>query len=179
MKITINYDLLERISEAKYGFSLVRTFKSALMIIPVVKSFSLADKANTMNTLDFQKYIDNLPLSILSDLIIVTLGSCAVLGITPLIRTNALANLEELAEDLKALNIDTDESLLLNAYKYHTEYKIDFENKVPTLIQKKYINIPTNDKEVSLMQEHVIGSFSYTLSKKRLNKQTNFKLVFN
>ena len=57
--------------------------------------------------------------------------------------------------------------------------KIDFENKVPTLIQKKYINIPTNDKEVSLMQEHVIGSFIYTLSKKRLNKQMNFKLVFN
>lgn len=68
----------------------------------------------------------------------------------------------------------------MDAYKYKTEYEIDSHSKIPLLVQKKYINIPSNDdKEVSLLQEHVIGSHTYTLSKGKPSKQMAFKPAFS
>ena len=70
---------------------------------------------------------------------------------------------------LKDINISTSYELLLDSENYKTEYKLKFdEAKIPYIKQDKYINIPVyNDgdiKEVSLVQEHVIGSKSYSLS---------------
>ena len=59
---------------------------------------------------------------------------------------------------------------MLSAYKYETKYNIkDSESIFPKIEEKKYIKIPIQDeywgnRETPIVQEHIIGSDSYTLS---------------
>lgn len=74
------------------------------------------------------------------------------------------------------ININTTPDLLKQAYVYHTDY----ETKLPKIIQKKYINIPTTlNKEESIVQKHTIGSFTYTISRGKKIKQKALKIAFN
>lgn len=82
-----------------------------------------------------------------------------------------------LASSLKDINIYTDADSIKNARLYKTQYKLVRDEK-PFLQQNKYIMLPTtgsfNADEVSLLQEHNVGSKEYVLSmgepKKRESK---------
>lgn len=68
---------------------------------------------------------------------------------------------------LKDIDVNTTGDLLLDSYKYKTEYEIKRNEKnLPILEQRKYIMVPTKDTngEVSLLQEHIIGTGDYSLS---------------
>ena len=59
-------------------------------------------------------------------------------------------------------------NLLCEAYLYDTEYSLNTEGKVPAIEQKKYIMVPVweygEEKEVSIVQEHILGTKEYTIS---------------
>lgn len=181
MKIIINYDLLQRIAEAKKGFSLIRTSKNALIIVTCFQCIELLSKALTINSIDFQRWLEGFLTLLPFDYLLTILGAGAILSISGVIRREAIDDLDKLASKLNYLNIDTDDNLLLNSYKYHMEYAFDFENKIPSLIQKKYINIPVTNKneEVSILQEHIIGTNTYVISKAKYEKQRQYRLAFN
>ncbi len=54
MKIVINYDLMEKIAEAKYGFSLKRECKIVSATVAVCYSFFSVLNGVAMNSIDFQ-----------------------------------------------------------------------------------------------------------------------------
>lgn len=164
MKIEINYDLLDKIREAKTGFSLNRTVR---YVIPRTIAASAGYATLTLiNNEPIEKALSGIPIFLF-------------LYGAPCLITNGLLSkrwkdlsikeLRLLSYMLKDINISTSYELLLDSESYKTEYKLKFsESKTPYIKQDKYINIPVyNDgeiKEVSLVQEHVIGSKSYSLS---------------
>ncbi|MCI9586085.1 MAG: hypothetical protein HFH45_05600 [Bacilli bacterium] len=180
MKIIINYDLLERAAEAKHKFSLVKETKRAVKFCAFFYSVIWTPYcAITKDPISFSHYLNTLPFNLLLSTGMITLFysfNTYFKGVSDL----AFLDLHILSKKLESLNINTNGDLLMDAYKYKTEYEIDSHSKIPLLVQKKYINIPSNDdKEVSLLQEHVIGSHTYTLSKGKPSKQMAFKPAFS
>ncbi len=159
MKISINYDLLGKIKEAKVGFSLQRyTQKIIIGSSITIAIVNLLAKSNIQ-----------LILSCVTANAFVT----SVVDGLNLLKTSELA-FDELEDkvlvQLKDMDINTDLDLLLDSYIYKKEYKLEFnKNYIPHVTQNKYIMVPTYDNnggkwEKSLVQEHIIGSHQYTLS---------------
>lgn len=180
MKIIVNYDLLERAAEAKYKFSLVKEAKRATKFCAFFYGAIWTPYyAVTRDPISFSQYLDTLPFSFLLGSGMITL-MYVMEAYFKNVSVSAWVDLQRLSKKLEALNIDTTGALLMDAYKYKTEYEFDSDSKIPLLVQKKYINIPSNDdKEVSLLQEHVVGSHIYTLSKEKPSKQMAFKPAFS
>lgn len=173
MKIKVNYDLLEKIQEAKHGFVLQKNVRRVSgMITAVIATQALIEGPfyNVNQILSDLAFL--LPLNVwfrLPDILI-----------TKLKQSESIEELKNLADTLRSINISTDYELLLEAYKYETNYQFEFEeDKFPSLKQNKFIMVPINDegKEVSLMQEYIIGSNEYTLSCG--SPQKELKLSFN
>lgn len=86
------------------------------------------------------------------------------------LQQQALHRLGLLISQMNSLEFNTNFNLLLNSQIYEKKYNIKFnENKLPSLLQQKYILIPTYDykgeiKKTSFVQEHVVGSKEYILS---------------
>jgi len=171
MKIKINYDLLTRISEAKVGMSLNKTFKE----ISVYTSFVAA----------LNMFFGDTPQELLEDTIFTFFiysiyFSLRDLALLSLNKNNAIKDLRYLSQLLQSINVNTSYDLLLNSYKYETNYEFENEKSFfPKLIQKKYIMVPVYDngeeKEVSIVQEHVVGTREYSLACGSPNKA--YKLV--
>lgn len=180
MKIIVNYDLLEKAKEAKYGFSLVKETKwSAKYCAFFYGAIWTPFYAITKDPIAFSQYLHSLPCDFLLCIPIIA-GMRCCMDYFDGKDISAILDLFILSEKLGALNIDTNRMLLMNAYKYKTEYEINSDKKIPRLVQKKYINIPTtDDKEASLLQEHVVGTRTYTLSKGKPRKQMVFKPAFS
>ena len=179
MKLKVNYDLLYKITAAKTGFALDKTRKDVIM-----------------NTLFVESFV--LPLHILAKSSLETIILSAIGGLTMqvgirgigdlilknLVKEVSVFDLLYLTRCLSQINININYDLLLNSYKYETEYEFEFDkSNFPQLVQKKYIMVPAiqdgEEIEVSVMQEHIIGSKDYVLSKGKPSLQKSLKLVRN
>ena len=179
MKIVINYDLLSKISEAKSGFALDKSIKDILkcslmvevIFIPayIAKNYSFREvMVETSKTLAFQSFW------------------CMIIDLlfSKFEKQIALEQLKKLSMELKNININTNYELLLKSYKGQINYKLEKNNSfIPKIKQEKYIIVPVNEngeeKEISVLQEHVVGSRNYVLSRGTCLKQKSLKLVFN
>lgn len=179
MKLIINYDLVDKIKEAKKGISLIKSSKKILL-----KS-SLAEIVFIITSLAFNYSIDGTAKNSIP-------AFCAYLALYWMLETihinknkvKALNDLKKIVIHLKDLNVCTDFELFMESYVYEKEYKLvnKDDSSLPKINQKKYIMVPVyNDgeiKEVSLVQEHIIGSKYYVISYGEPNKQKVFKPVF-
>lgn len=180
MKIIVNYDLLEKVFESKHDISLVKNTKMVTGWTLLASGAILIPSMFVPNSLEFAELIKKTPIVIIFNSICFICGySC--LDIIFNRRKKAIYELKNLSRKLKSLNIDTTNELLQQAYKYKTEYELSTEEGViPRLVQKKYINIPTlEDEEISISQEHTIGTRQYTLSKGKPVKPVALSPSFN
>ena len=97
-------------------------------------------------------------------------------------KEKAAKDLNILATDLEKINIYTTKEQLLQAKKYKTEHEIiNDENDKKQIKQNKYILVPTkNEGEISVLQEHIVGSEDYSLSigePKKVYKLTPIKTL--
>ena len=179
LKIIINYDLLEKIQEAKHGLALVKTSKRVLL------KATITEMVYMLLTL-----FENQPIETLSESFVRVF--CWYLFFHFLLettdvkqnKTKALEEIKKLAIQLNDLNICTEQKLLMDSYIYEKEYELENEEDsiLPKICQKKYIMVPVYDdgeiNEVSLLQEHIIGTKSYVISYGKPNKQKVFKPAF-
>lgn len=172
MKLKINYDLLEKIKIANTGISLKKDVKGILECSTIFTALKIPYSS-------YEELMTNF---------LVRIGAnCLFFGIAhailaKAIKTNAIDELKQLSRDLKKIDISTNYELLLKAYKYKTDYEFIFnEYNNPKLKQKKYIMAPVyingEEKEVSLVQEHTVGTKKYYLSYGSPKKE--FKLASN
>lgn len=164
MKIVVNYDLLDKVREARTGFSLKRINNETMIASaiggPLVTAHNLA------------MGYDN--EEILFDLALIYLLNFEGRAIFRAMFSNSykqLANeqLNALSNHLHDIFVHTDPELLQAAYRYKTKYELDSEDsKLPRLVEKKYIMVPVHNEwdcnERSLVQEHVVGSKEYVIS---------------
>lgn len=174
MKIKINYDFIQKISEGNKGFSLKRTG---------IKIFGFTSTIMFYRAIAFPERKMNFPVECFSLIAFYT----AVFGMLDVLcskerKNKAIESLEILSQDLTMIDVNTNQDLLLKARKYKTDYKISFDDfYFPKLEQKKYIMVPILDnekeKEASLVQKHIIGTDDYDISQGVPKKL--LKLPFN
>lgn len=158
MKIHINYDLLEKIKEAKVGFSLQELTKTVIIQTIICTPFVYISNMEQF----LSSLLKGIPILITLDLWTKKMFSQGH-------KEDAKKELNQLSAMLKDINVNTNLDLLSKSYVYKKEYKLKLsKNYIPHITQNKYIMVPTYDKgeekEVSLVQEHVIGSNEYALS---------------
>ena len=82
----------------------------------------------------------------------------------------AIENLKRLVVLLSEINVSTNYDKLLESELYEKKYCLDTEDRtMPVIMSKKYIYVPAYDcdgeeKTVSILQEHVLGTKVFVLS---------------
>ena len=167
MKLQINYDLLEKITLADKGFTLKKNISRILFYTTFSTAFYLGMASVT-----------KIEPVLIRQILLALATNTSFVGITSSIdskqnKEKAMKHLQLLSKYLEILNIETSDILLIQSYKYHTDYELD-ENNPLKINKKEYIMVPAYDngkeKEISLLQEHIIGTNKYTLSCGKPNK---------
>lgn len=169
MKLTVNYDLINRIKESKKGFCLSKTIKHNLCLTLPFTLTTLLFMENKLEKLilfvasnfmwDFLEFLSSPNEKVMQD------SNC---------------NLDLLPDKLYKLDIRTTIPLLQESKIIQTNYEIIKyrDDKLPVLTQKKYITIPlSNGHEETILQEHVFGDDSYELSVQEPTKKLKFEAV--
>lgn len=177
MKIRINYDLIDKIREQEIGYSLIRVkrdvIKFGVMFFPLDVLIVNGDFKSLVIQTIFRTGANAVVFSLIEKQTFSRFN-----------KDNVLIQLKELAETLRKHYINTDYELLQKSYQYDVNYSILFDDdKIPRIKQEKYIMVPVVDrdgeKEVSLVQEHLIGSKVYELSYGSPSKAKVLKPAFN
>lgn len=159
MKLVINYDLINEINNANTGINIKRIsakmgiYMGTLLTLNIAAALAGSETAPT-----------NITFGIVNGIIIFGGSEFALKEFT---KKAAEKRLRTLAPSLSKINIYTDLESLKSARLYKTQYKIVKDEK-PSIMQTKFIMLPTtntlNADEISLQQEHNLGSKEYVLS---------------
>lgn len=172
MKIAINYELLSKINEAKCGFNINKIGKKMTVLMGIMSLVSVA----------FSETPEQLASNILYSFTMLSLQTAGFEIIDSRVnKVRAENQLRQLVSELRDINVSTDYESLFEAENYKTKYKLSFSDGIiPKLVQNKYIMVPTyNEGEVSLLQEHVVGTRKYDLSVGEPEKQKQYRLSYN
>jgi uncharacterized membrane protein len=164
MKLLINYDIIEKIAEAKGRYVLERKMKNNLKLPIVSCSTSMA-----LNV------FFGLPMEVLLPNMVIVNGIiyASMVGLNMIIYKHfgeleilkAFFELNLLSSAFQKLKVETDLEMLLEAEEYEKHHRLILNNnRIPAILQSKYILVPTVKKEVYILQEHIIGSKQYILS---------------
>ena len=163
MKIIINYELKDKIQEAKTGFSLKKYKHKLGFYLGIVGLARFSAVA-----------IGGMPIEeALEGMIFPTIYGSSYFGLHDWVdskfkKERSEQELRELSQRLRDIFVETDSELLKDSYAYHTEYKLNSEKFPPKLEEHKYIMVPVHNdwgnNERSLHQEHFIGTRDYALS---------------
>lgn len=165
MKIKVNYDLIDKIKESKSGISLKRSSKRLLLTTGFTTLLSVPSFFVAENPVEKLKSCLSIALSVG----FVYRIMYDVFFYRELYKDRSLDELKKLVGLLRKNYINIDYELLQSASEYDRSYSVVLDdNKNLRLKQDKYIMVPVVDrfgkKEVSLVQEHLIGSSEYELS---------------
>ena len=179
MNIIINYDLLEEIRNAKEHLSpwkLMRCKRKKFCFyyvpaITLLNSFLVDGSVlpSLICSLGLVSIYETLP---------------EMLSKSDAYRERAYRRLPRLARQMNDNNVKTSEELLLrsclDAKEYHFYWN---ENKLPAILEQKYILVPTysddGEKDMPIVQEHTIGTNRYVLSIGRYNRGKRLSLAHN
>ena len=181
MKIVINYDFFNAIRDVNEDFSIYKIIRNN-------KTKWIKCDIPVMSTLYYIGWRDNFfkyfPIGICTYYILefgMELVQYKVLG--DIYKSEAENKLKQIVPMFQKLNIDTSYELIKKATCYSTIYNLQLnKNKIPRVIESKYILLPFYNsmqdiKDISIHQEHIIGSKTYMLSCG--SKQKEYKLVYN
>lgn len=169
MKLRINFDFFEKIKDVKEPHNPLKIIRNNKEYIVMYLSFW-----TTFDLLAFDSFNEFIS-KVLVDFAII-FGSAGLTCILELLLKKddyakiAVEDLKGLVSSLNSLNLNTNYELLLESQLSCKEYKIVLnKNKIPQILESKYILVPTYNynnqiKDVSVLQEHVIGSKDYELS---------------
>lgn len=175
MKIKVNYDLFEKLEELETGFCLKREIYKFLEIMPFLFPIWISLDLFSKGETDILENLLLIPETCMIRTLFAFIGSIALKRI---IKESAYEKLSQLSTYMQSLEISTSPELLKDSKVYEKEYKLELnDKKLPVLKQKKYIMIKTrNDEEVSILQEHNIGSREWKISQDEPTKV--YKLSF-
>ena len=168
MKILINYDFLndvKNVNENYTPFKVIRNSKEEWMKynLPIFTGFNLI-----ITNFDVKRTISILSLQFIA----ITACNYAIYSATKpdVFSIKSELALRDLVRKFKDNNFNTSFELLKESELYDKKYEIRLnENKIPEMIQSKYILVPYQDyigniNKASLLQEHIMGSKEYVLS---------------
>ena len=168
MQIMINYDLLETLknSNEKFGLKKITRAYKIYWLKYHIPIFTLFDMAFSHG--DVVQTIKSLPLQLSCTYFVELLVYLS--SQNDRFKTVSDARLIKLLVDLANNDVDTSYELLKQSTMYDKNYELKRDNKNhPELVQTKYFYVPVYDysgniNDLSIQQEHVMGSKTYVLS---------------
>ena len=171
MKLIINYDFFNAIK-------LLNTSESKLTLVKCKTKYWVKKQLPILSLLDLA-FFWNDTKDFVSILLMQYIITIAYAGLDA--RYNGLdfstqreyndchKKILKLSSQLQDLNIATNYELLLQSELYYQDTHVEFNGLIPDIVSKKYINIPAYDycgdiKDVSVEQEHIIGTKEYVLT---------------
>lgn len=162
MKLEINFDFWEAIRDAREPLTTLKLLRKNRRISTLALGFDII----------FQIDPKILPFAFIGQVAYFVLGDRIFFHLVgaDLYQEKASNQLTTLVPKLEQLHVSTNYNLLTQSELEEKSYKIQLnENKLPELLESKYILVPTYDsndniKETSIMQEHVIGTKQYVLT---------------
>ncbi len=168
MNVLINYDLICAVKNVNEKFSIKKITRNnkgdwAKINLPVFLG---------LDCLIYKGDIKKIITMLIAQFgIVYTINLLPHLALkTDLYKEKSEQELKKLVSKLKDSNIETSYELIKQSKQYDRKYEIRLnEQKIPQILQSKYILLPTYDyagriKDTSVLQEHVMGSKDYVLS---------------
>lgn len=182
MNLIINYDFFNAVKDENEGFTpfkVIRNCKSKwvkinLPLLTLAELFTFHE--------NFLKYM---PAAIMIQMgLVFGCNLAGYLTLGDVYKEESSKRLRMLVSQLKSIDVDTSFDLLKESSCENRIYNLKINKKIPQLIEYKYILVPTYNYQgdivdTSIMQEHVVGSSSYILSRGSLKKELKQILVKN
>ena len=167
MKLRINFDLFNEIMNVNNEYSAMKVIRNNKKLYAIyIPAFFVCNYASLR--------------SVSTSLTILPLEALMIFGFDALskyvegydfYKKESIQRLKELVPKLNdTLNLNVDYGLLLESELDSKKYNIQINKSIlPTILETKYILVSTVDfnghqKNISLMQEHLVGSNDYDLS---------------
>ena len=176
MKLLINYDFFDAVRNVNEKTTPLKVFRNEktkyALLLPVYTSIALiAKQYSDFDTRDIiaiilRAYGYLMSLDTLGEIMAKTLSYSK----TDLYAKKASARLNMLALMLDDINVNTNYDMLLSSELYYKTSHIEYgDRRIPTIMSQKYIYVPAygfdgEEKTVSILQEHIIGTKEYVLS---------------
>ncbi len=183
MKLIINYDFIKEVYNARDNFTLSKSFfnnlPSNIKFIP----FAIGISALYGGDLSIASQASVVGFGLISAGDVLTDAIFYKIYGEDVYQMTASKRLKKLVGELEDLNVRTDYDSLLESELYEKHYKVDVnEGILPRLVEEKYVLVPGHffrgDKEdISILQEHVVGSKEYVLSLGSPSKKTSKRLA--
>ena len=190
IKLIINYDMIDKIHEAKDEYKLRLIYKGYInnpinsAPLTMLTGYCLYNIFNGIDVpineailiFELSELFIALPTFILSyDKLVKARGMKTL-------REKAMDEIKELSLKLNDQNIKTTSELLLKSNVYHKKYKLTNEG-IPGVIRERYISVPTygfsgKEKEISILEEHRLGSKKYILTLGSPKKILSYKKAY-
>lgn len=171
MKIVVNYDFFKRVKllnnpDSRLTIVKIRTKELFIKDLPILTFLNFTLTYPHISNFIYFTILDYLCFSFFYDLSIKKYNEDIF---TIKVLNKYSKELAKLASMFNKFNIYTSYDLLLETELYHKETNLIFNNGLPKLVEKKYLNIPTytitgDIEPVSIEQEHIIGSKQYVLT---------------
>lgn len=180
MNLIINYDFFNAIKDTNEGFTpfkVIRNCKTKWVKINL-PLLTLAELLTFRE--DFLKYM---PHAIMIQFgLIIGCNLAGYLTMGDVYKDESDKKLRMLVSQLKIINVDTSLDLLKESHCESRIYNLKVNKKFPQIIEYKSILVPSYNYcgeivDTSIMQEHVVGSNSYILSRGSLKKELKPVLV--
>lgn len=163
MNLSVYFDVYNAIKDVQEEFTVskvLRNNKRLIFLLTLISSnFAIIYRDKFFRIMVAQAII------LLTDVVIINGVAYKLNG--DAYKEEAEKRLSALASILDRMNISTTNELIKESNCYHRAYNIKFNKKlIPQIIESKYILVPTNNNmgDVSILQEHVVGSQEYVLS---------------
>ena len=168
MQIMINYDLLEAVKDSneKFGLKKITRNYKRLWLKCHIPLFITVNYFSTGGNIG--KTIRILPLQLSYTYFLEYILHHRIKGDRFKIESDI--KLARLVSQFNDSYVETSQELIKQSTLYDKKYEVKLnEKKIPDLIQSKYILVPAYDysgsiNNVSIKQEHVVGSKEYILS---------------
>ena len=167
MNQIVYFDLYNSIKDVQEGFTIAKILRNNKRLLT-----GLSGLVSLVFAIEFkEKFFKTLPIGeimLLIDCVLTNYLEYAFDGDT--YKEDAEKRLIIASTALGNMNVSTSDKLLKEADCYHRVYNLKFnKEKTLQLIESKYILVPAynglgNITNVSILQEHVVGSKEYVLS---------------
>ena len=190
-KIEISYDMINQIQYTDKSYRLKKIFGlngktnmvcsiPGLIIIPTIcllsEEYNVMDIARATLIMEGFAYTSDVVGQVVYDIIS---SVCAHKSPEEL----AMDKIRELSRKFNLNDINTTPELLLSSSVSHKEYHIT-KKGLPGIVRERYINVPIydhngNQEDVSIKEEHRLGSRDYTLTLDKPRKELVYRKVYN
>ena len=162
MKVVINYDFFMALQNVNTDFSMLKVARNSKRSLIISGGIWYMFDMSLYNG-DYRKTFTLIPMQYALSMAF-SYAAFASLGVD-LFKQDAANKLAELSKTLNNEGMNISYDLLIKSEMYYRDNRINNIANIPTIVNNKYFYVKTRDDcEISMLQEHEVGTKDYVLT---------------